>query len=123
MVPGMSVAAMTNNTRRTPAQSDPASSFYGYDKSLVSPISCPDNVAFDSRPDHLWISTDGAPGTIHTCDGMFLMPTAGPEQGRVRQFLSVPAVAECCGPVVSWDPRPGVAHVHRVQPDRGRTGR
>ncbi|MGD8201726.1 PhoX family protein [Ornithinimicrobium sp. W1679] len=129
---------------------DPGSWFDGFDKSLVSPISCPDNVAFDSQADHLWISTDGAPGTIGTCDGMFLLPTAGPEKGRVQQFLSVPAGAECCGPVVSWDdrsvlvcvqhpgegglpssypylgdpvPRPGVAHVHRVQRGRGRAGR
>ncbi len=173
--------ALTNNTRRTPAEVDEANPrpgnkyghiiewvesgndaaalefswrivliagmpgdestyFYGYDKSLVSPISCPDNVAFDSEPDHLWISTDGAPGTIGTCDGMFLMPTAGPDRGKVQQFLSVPAGAECCGPVVEWTdrsvllcvqhpgdglpssypylgdpvPRPGVAHVYRV---------
>ena len=123
---------------------DPTTYFYGYDKSLVSPISCPDNVAFDSQPDHLWISTDGAPGTLGACDGMFLMPTAGPEKGRVQQFLSVPAGAECCGPVVSWDdrsvlvcvqhpgeglpssypylgdsvPRPGVAHIYRTQPGK-----
>ena len=120
---------------------DPTSYFYGFDKSLVSPISCPDNVAFDSQADHLWIATDGAPGTIGTCDGMFLMPTAGPEKGKVSQFLSVPAGAECCGPLVSWDdrsvlvcvqhpgeglpsnypylgdsvPRPGVAHVYRTK--------
>lgn len=124
---------------------DPSTYFSGYDKSLVSPISCPDNVAFDSQPEHLWIATDGAPGTIGTCDGMFLMPTEGPEKGRVQQFLSVPAGAECCGPVVEWTdrsvlicvqhpgdglpsqypylgdsvPRPGVAHVYRTAPTRG----
>ena len=119
---------------------DPSTYFSGFDRSQVSPISCPDNVAFDGQADHLWISTDGAPGTIGTCDGMFLMPTAGPEKGKVQQFLSVPTGAECCGPVVSWDersvlvsvqhpgeggvpsgypylgdpvPRPGVAHVYR----------
>lgn len=128
--------------------SDPTSYYYGYDKSLVSPISCPDNVAFDSDPSHLWISTDGAPGTIGTCDGMFLMPTDGPEKGHVQQFLSVPAGAECCGPVVEWSdrsvlvcvqhpgeglpsrypylgdsvPRPGVAHVFRTSPGKGRKG-
>ncbi|WP_010146307.1 PhoX family protein [Serinicoccus profundi] len=121
---------------------DPQTYYYGYDKSQVSPISCPDNVAFDSEADHLWISTDGAPGTIGTCDGMFLMPTAGPDKGKVQQFLSVPTGAECCGPVVAWDersvlvsvqhpgegdipsrypylgdsvPRPGVAHVYRTK--------
>ena len=79
--------------------------FAGFPKEQVSPISCPDNVAFDSEPDHLWISTDGAPGTLGTCDGMFLMPTDGPDKGKVQQFLSVPAGAECCGPVVEWTDR------------------
>ena len=82
----------------------PETYFGGFDKSKVSPISCPDNVAFD-RSGNLWISTDGAPGTLGTCDGMFLMPTAGPERGKVQQFLSVPAGAECCGPVVEWTDR------------------
>lgn len=125
---------------------DPSSYFYGYDRSLVSPISCPDNVAFDGDPRHLWIATDGAPGTLGTCDGLFLMPTDGPEKGRVQQFLSVPAGAECCGPVVEWTdrsvlicvqhpgdglpssypylgdaaPRPGVAHIYLTDRNGGR---
>ncbi|WP_369076935.1 alkaline phosphatase PhoX [Paractinoplanes toevensis] len=37
---------------------DASTYFGGYDKAAVSPISCPDNVAFDSAG-NLWISTDG----------------------------------------------------------------
>jgi len=82
---------------------DPASItqtyFAGYPKDQVSPISCPDNVAFDTEG-NLWISTDGAPSTIRRNDGLFKVPLEGPERGHVQQFLSVPREAETCGPVV-----------------------
>lgn len=73
--------------------------FAGFPKELVSPISCPDNVAFDSTGD-LWISTDGAPSTIGYGDGLFKVPLTGEERGHVQQFLSVPRDAETCGPVI-----------------------
>lgn len=73
--------------------------FAGFPKELVSPISCPDNVAFDSAGD-LWISTDGAPSTIGYGDGLFKVPLTGEERGHVQQFLSVPRDAETCGPVI-----------------------
>jgi len=82
---------------------DPAvfanSYFAGFPKELVSPISCPDNVAFDSAG-NLWISTDGAPSTIGYNDGLFLVPLEGAERGHVQQFLAVPREAETCGPVI-----------------------
>ena len=74
--------------------------FGGYDKAKVSPISCPDNVAFDARG-NLWISTDG--NVLGSNDGIFTVPVAGPERGRVRQFLSVPFASEACGPLISDD--------------------
>ncbi|RJQ83413.1 PhoX family phosphatase [Pseudonocardiaceae bacterium YIM PH 21723] len=74
--------------------------FGGYDKTQVSPISCPDNVAFDPRG-NLWISTDG--NTLGANDGLFAVPVAGPERGHVKQFLTVPRGAETCGPVVEDD--------------------
>jgi uncharacterized protein len=74
--------------------------FGGYDKTKVSPISCPDNVAFDARG-NLWISTDG--NVLGSNDGIFSVPVAGPERGRVRQFLSVPFASEACGPLISDD--------------------
>jgi len=82
---------------------DPATTAYtyfaGFPKEFVSPISCPDNLAFDSEG-NLWISTDGAPGTIGYNDGLFKVPLDGDQRGNVQQFLSVPREAETCGPVV-----------------------
>jgi secreted PhoX family phosphatase len=82
---------------------DPATNssvyFAGFPADKVSPISCPDNVAFDSEG-RLWISTDGAPGTIGYNDGLFRVGLEGSERGLVEQFLSVPQDAETCGPVI-----------------------
>jgi hypothetical protein len=80
---------------------DPATAdtyFGGYDKSQVSPISCPDNVAFDSSG-NLWIATDG--NTLGSNDGLFAVPVEGKYRGRVKQFLTVPKGAETCGPVIN----------------------
>ncbi|NUT91664.1 MAG: PhoX family phosphatase [Saccharothrix sp.] len=82
---------------------DPTSAdtyFGGYDKTQVSPISCPDNVAFDSQG-NLWISTDG--NALKSNDGLFAVPVEGKYRGRVKQFLTVPKGAETCGPVVQDD--------------------
>ncbi len=81
---------------------DPGTYFAGYDKSKVSPISCPDNVAFD-RAGNLWISTDG--NALGSNDGLFATAVSGPEKGHVKQFLSVPVGAETCGPLLTPDQR------------------
>ncbi|WP_309071587.1 PhoX family phosphatase [Arthrobacter sp.] len=81
-----------------PAQGD-VTYFSGYPVDQVSPISCPDNVAFDSVG-NLWISTDGAPSGIGYNDGLFKVTLEGPNRGKVEQFLSVPRDAETCGPVI-----------------------
>ncbi|GAA1395196.1 PhoX family phosphatase [Luteococcus peritonei] len=73
--------------------------FAGFPRERVSPISCPDNLAFDSVG-NLWISTDGAPDGIGYNDGLFKVTLSGRERGRVEQFLSVPVDAETCGPIV-----------------------
>jgi uncharacterized protein len=80
---------------------DPASAgtYFGGWTGPVSPISCPDNVAFDSVG-NLWVSTDGQPSATKKNDGLFKVPVAGPERGRVQQFLAVPTDAETCGPVI-----------------------
>jgi len=81
-----------------PADTAVSTYFAGWD-GPVAPISCPDNVAFDSDG-NLWISTDGAPGTINKADGLFKVPLEGEERGHVQQFLAVPVDAETCGPVI-----------------------
>ena len=37
--------------------------FAGY-PNPITPISCPDNVAFDSTGSSLWVATDGQPSAI-----------------------------------------------------------
>jgi secreted PhoX family phosphatase len=76
-----------------------AGRYFGGWTGPVSPISCPDNVAFDSEG-NLWVSTDGQPSAIKKSDGLFKVPVEGPERGHVQQFLAVPSGAETCGPVV-----------------------
>jgi hypothetical protein len=61
--------------------------FAGFDQSQVSPIGCPDNVAFDRRG-NLWIATDGLPSVLPGNDGIFAVPTDGSDRGYLRQFLS-----------------------------------
>jgi secreted PhoX family phosphatase len=82
--------------------SSPETYFAGFPKDQVSPISCPDNVAFD-EVGNLWISTDGS--VLGGNDGLFRVPVAGPERGHVEQFLTVPKGAETCGPLITDEGR------------------
>ncbi|MEV0925312.1 PhoX family protein [Streptomyces spongiicola] len=92
---------------------DPATYFAGYPKDGVSPISCPDNVAFDPYG-NLWISTDGSQLGSH--DGLFGVATAGERRGELKQFLTVPKGAETCGPIIQ-DRRVVVAVQHPGEVD------
>lgn len=76
---------------------DPATYFAGYPvEQGVSRISCPDNLAFD-HAGNLWIATDGQPETFGINDGLFVVPTEGPDRGHVRRFFSAVAGAEVTG--------------------------
>jgi secreted PhoX family phosphatase len=82
---------------------DPAAAdtyFAGFDKTKVSPISCPDNLAFDSHG-NMWISTDG--NALDSNDGLFAVALEGSNRGETKQFLTVPLGAETCGPIVTDD--------------------
>ncbi|MFF0446241.1 PhoX family protein [Streptomyces sp. NPDC004609] len=76
---------------------DPSTYFAGFPKDKVSPISCPDNVAFDPYG-NLWISTDG--NKLGSHDGLFGVATHGERRGELKQFLTVPIGAETCGPII-----------------------
>ncbi|MEU3604064.1 PhoX family protein [Streptomyces sp. NPDC035033] len=76
---------------------DPATYFAGYPKDKVSPISCPDNVAFDPHG-NLWLSTDG--NALGSHDGLFGVAVHGERRGELKQFLTVPKGAETCGPII-----------------------
>ncbi|WP_343318613.1 PhoX family phosphatase [Arthrobacter sp. TMP15] len=73
--------------------------FGGFPVDQVSPISCPDNLAFDAAG-NLWISTDGAPSVIGYNDGLFKVGLEGSNRGNVQQFASMPREAETCGPII-----------------------
>ncbi len=84
---------------------DPGSAdtyFAGFDKSEVSKISCPDNLAFDALG-NLWIVTDGQPNSIGVNDGAFVVPTEGTDRGHLKQFFSAVTAAEVCGPEFTPD--------------------
>lgn len=82
---------------------DPAAAdtyYGGFDKTRVSPISCPDNVAFDPHG-NLWVSTDG--NALGNNDGLFAVALSGENRGETKQFLTVPRSAETCGPIIGTD--------------------
>ncbi|MDP9399265.1 MAG: DUF839 domain-containing protein, partial [Actinomycetota bacterium] len=78
----------------------PDTYYGGYDTSQVSPMSAPDNVAFDPSG-HLWVTTDGNELGFH--DGLYAVPTRGRERGHARLFMTVPEGAEATGPVLTAD--------------------
>jgi uncharacterized protein len=79
---------------------DPSTYFGGFPKDQVSPISCPDNIAFDGHG-NLWIATDG--NALKSNDGLFGVAVDGPWRGQIKQFLTVPIGAEACGPIIQRD--------------------
>lgn len=73
---------------------DESTYFAGFPKEQGSPIANPDNANFDEAG-NLWISTDGQPRDLERADGLYVVPTEGPQRGNLQGFLSVVAGAEC----------------------------
>ena len=74
--------------------------FAGFDPARVSRIANPDNLAFDDRG-NLFVATDGQPGRLGINDGVFFVPTEGPERGFVRQVFSGVVGAECASVILN----------------------
>ncbi|WP_188891997.1 PhoX family protein [Paenibacillus radicis (ex Gao et al. 2016)] len=74
-----------------------------------SGFSSPDNLAFDSNG-HLWVVTDISSSSqnkgIHKSfmnNGLFVIPTSGPDKGKALQFASGPVECELTGPFFTPD--------------------
>lgn len=93
---GSSSSAATSTTRPPTSRAAP--------RKASRPVAAPDNLTFDANG-NVWIATDGQQGTLDRADAFHAVPVEGPERGRVRQFLSVPAGAEACGPELAPDQR------------------
>jgi secreted PhoX family phosphatase len=61
----------------------------------VSPVHCPDNLGIDPQG-RLWIVSD-TDDRHRPNNGCFVVPTAGPERGRLQQLASGPLGCEVCG--------------------------
>jgi secreted PhoX family phosphatase len=72
-------------------------------------MAAPDNLAFDPAG-NLWVITDITSASLNANErytafrnnGMFFVPTSGPDAGAAIQFASAPCEAELTGP--SWTP-------------------
>ncbi|MYD53827.1 MAG: PhoX family phosphatase [Chloroflexi bacterium] len=85
-----------------PSDSEQETYFAGFDKSELDSISAPDNLAVDANG-NLWISTDGQPSKLGQADAIYVVPTAGPERGRIRRFMTGVPDGEMAGPEFTPD--------------------
>jgi secreted PhoX family phosphatase len=94
------------------------SSYAGVDPSRVSPVSCPDNLAFDALG-NLWIATDGQAKAQQSNDALYAVATAGAERGLTKRFLTGPAGCEISGPEFTPDGRTLFVSVQHPGQGRG----
>ena len=83
-------------------------------------LSCPDNVAFDSRG-RMYIATDGAPGAAGVADGIYVADTTGTGRALTRLFFQAPTGAEVCGPLLTPDDQTMFLAVQHPGEDPGST--
>lgn len=67
----------------------------------LSAFAAPDNIGFDAAG-NLWLVTDGDQPQGGN-NGCFVCATAGPDRGRLMQFMSGPVGAEICGCILAPD--------------------
>jgi len=85
-----------------PSQEEDGTYFAGFDRSQLDSISSPDNLAIDGNG-NLWIATDGQPSKLGQADSVYVVPTFGPERGRIRRFMTGVPKAELAGQVFTPD--------------------
>ena len=83
-------------------------------------LSCPDNIAFDSKG-RIWIVTDGAPGAAGVADGVYGADTMGFGRALTRCFYQAPTGAEVCGPIFTPDDQTFFLAVQHPGEDKGST--
>ncbi len=83
-------------------------------------LSCPDNIAFDSKG-RAWIATDGAPEFAGIADGIWAADTGGHGRGLTRCFYQAPTGAEVCGPCFTPDDRTLFLAIQHPGEDTGST--
>ena len=82
-------------------------------------LSCPDNVAVDTRG-RLWIATDGAP-KAGIADGVWATDVEGDGRALVKLFFACPRGAELCGPSFNSDDTVYFAAVQHPGEEKGST--
>ncbi len=65
-------------------------------------LSCPDNVAFDSKG-RMYIATDGAPTAAGVADAIYTADISGHGRALTKLFFQAPTGAEVCGPLLTPD--------------------
>ena len=83
-------------------------------------LSCPDNIAFDSKG-RIWIVTDGAPEAAGVADGVYGADTMGFGRALTRCFYQAPTGAEVCGPIFTPDDTTFFIAVQHPGEDKGST--
>ncbi|SDG47038.1 PhoX family protein [Roseospirillum parvum] len=92
---------------------------YGGDVGENGWLSCPDNVAFDSKG-RIWIATDGGPKS-GIADGVWAADVTGPARAVTRRFYACPQGAELCGPEFTPDDGAYFAAVQHPGDEKGST--
>jgi secreted PhoX family phosphatase len=83
-------------------------------------LSCPDNIAFDSKG-RIWIVTDGSPEAAGVADGVYAADTMGRGRALTRCFYQAPTGAEVCGPIFTPDDQTFFLAVQHPGEDRDST--
>ncbi len=83
-------------------------------------LSCPDNVAFDSKG-RTYIATDGAPTAAGIADGVYIADVAGTGRALTKLFFQAPAGAEVCGPLLTPDDQTMFLAIQHPGEERGST--